>query len=135
MPFSPSTTRLHIEKTILIPLCFCLLCAGQEVGILAGKQRERSASQRELNLAYDRVADILRFLEIPFRRLEDDRIESKQLEGLKVLFLPKNPVLPVKSAEVLEGFVRQGGKLGVFYNADPQVLRLLGIVKPLSGTW
>jgi len=118
-----------LKKTILIPLCFCLLCAGQEVGILAGKQRERSASQRELNLAYDRVADILRFLEIPFRRLEDDRIESKQLEGLKVLFLPKNSVLPVKSAEVLEGFVSQGGKLGVFYNSDPQVLRLLGIVK------
>ena len=116
-------------KTLFILLWFCLFCSGQEVGILAGKQRAGSADQRELNLSSDRVAEVLRFLEIPFRRLEDDRIERQQLASLKVLFLPQNPILPLESAAVLEEFVSRGGKLGIFYNSDPQVLRLLGIEK------
>ena len=116
-------------KTLFILLWFCLFCSGQEVGILAGKQRAGSADQRELNLSSDRVAEVLRFLEIPFRRLEDDRIERQQLARLKVLFLPQNPILPLESAAVLEEFVSRGGKLGIFYNSDPQVLRHLGIEK------
>ncbi len=120
-----------LKKTLNILLWCCLFCCGQEVGLLAGKQRPGSAEQRELSLASDRVADILRFLEIPFRHLEDDRVESKQLQGLRILFLPQNHILPVESAVAVEDFVSHGGKLGVFYNSDPQVLRHLGIAKTL----
>ena len=118
-----------LNKTLLILLWFCLVCSGQEVGILAGTQRTGSAEQRELNLSSDRIAEVLRFLEIPFQRLQDDRLDSQQLQSLKVLFLPQNHILPAASAAALGDFVSQGGKLGVFYNSDPQVLRYLGIEK------
>lgn len=118
-----------LKKTLFILFWCCLFCCGQEVGILAGKQRAGSVDQRELNLASDRISEVLRFLEIPFKRLEDERIESTQLQDLKILFLPQNAALPAESALALEKFVSQGGKLGVFYNSDHQVLRHLGIEK------
>ncbi len=115
---------------LMFALAFsCLFCNSQDIGILAGKQRANSAEQRQLNLASDRIADILRLLEIPFSRLEDDRLEPGLLDGLKILFLPQNHILPDESAAALENFVKSGGLLGVFYNSDPRVLRLLGIEK------
>ncbi|MFA6929480.1 MAG: family 10 glycosylhydrolase [Lentisphaeria bacterium] len=115
-------------RIILILIGCCMgFCCGQDVGILTGKQRSGSVEQKELNLASQRISDILDFLEIPFLRWDDDQVSVEQLQEVKILFLPQNPRLPEATAEALKGFVAQGGKIGVFYNEDPQVLQLLGI--------
>lgn len=101
----------------------------QDIAILAGKARPGSATQQELNWANDKLVELLRSLKIEYKRLSDETLSNEETKGLKIIFLPQNHILPVGSAAALRGFVEAGGKIGVFYNFDPQVLSLLGIAK------
>ena len=125
-----------MRSLLLLFLSFMLPIMAEDIAILAGRERPGSAGQKELDWASDKLAELLRSLNIKYKRLPDEALSGAQTEGLKIIFLPQNHILPAASAAALRAFVESGGKLGVFYNSDPQVLSLLGLSKtryvPLS---
>lgn len=108
-------------------LLLSVLLPAQEIAVLQGRQRSGSPPQAELDLHARKITACLQNLSLPWKRVRDDHVTASDLSDCKVLFLPHNHLLPPESAAVVTAFVQSGGKLGVFYNQDPQILSLLGI--------
>lgn len=76
--------------------------------------------------AADRVGRWLTDLHVPHGLLEDGEVTDRALAGAKLVLLPYNPVLPDAERAALARFVAAGGRLLVFYSADPQLAALMG---------
>ncbi|NLF92527.1 MAG: family 10 glycosylhydrolase, partial [Oligosphaeraceae bacterium] len=108
-------------------LLLTVLLSAQEIAVLQGRQRPGSPPQAELDLHARAITDCLQALSLPWKNVRDDHVSASELAGCKILFLPQNHLLAPETAAAVTAFVQSGGKLGVFYNQDPQILPLLGI--------
>ena len=64
----------------------------------------------------------------------DDDLERRDLGPFRWLVLPYNPTLSEARVDALDRFVRRGGRLAVFYNANPRLARSMGFrVDPFAG--
>ena len=74
-------------------------------------------------------------------RLDDSELTTARLTGATVAILAYNPSPDPREVGVLESFVRRGGKLMVFFGADPALARLMDLtvaprmVDLKSGRW
>ncbi len=86
-------------------------------------QSERNAA----NSAARRIGRWLEELNLPFASLDDEDVMTGRLSGARLAILPYNPHPPRRQIQALQNFVRRGGKLIVFYSADPQLAEMLGL--------
>lgn len=70
---------------------------------------------------------LLNQIAMPYTILRDSTLSGAELNSFKLLILPYNPQLAAGEIKALRRFVEQGGKLMVFYNAQPELARLMGI--------
>lgn len=61
-----------------------------------------------------------------------DDIRYATLKPFRTILLPYSPRLPKKAVSALEGFVKEGGRLVVFFNATPELARAMGLA---PGRW
>ncbi|MCX6994042.1 MAG: family 10 glycosylhydrolase [Kiritimatiellaeota bacterium] len=59
--------------------------------------------------------------------VDDDAVVADRLKSAQVAILPYNPQPPGKELRALESFIKQGGKLMVFYSAEPKLAELMGL--------
>jgi len=59
--------------------------------------------------------------------VDDDAVVSGRLKSARLAILPYNHVPPGKELRALESFIKQDGKLMVFYSAEPKLAELMGL--------
>ena len=59
--------------------------------------------------------------------VSDQELESGDLQGVRLLVLPYNPVLPNNAFKVVSDFVAGGGVVFACYSLDAATRRLLGV--------
>lgn len=91
--------------------------------ISAPNQAERNAASSTAR----RIGRWLEELNLPFASLDDEDVMAGRLSGVRLAILPYNPHPPRRQIQALQNFVRRGGKLMVFYSADPQLAEMLGL--------
>jgi len=84
---------------------------------------ERSYSAKILQ----RISRWLTTLCIPHGVITDDEVEDGALGRATLAILPYNPHPPAREVAALRRFVEKGGKLIVFYGADPSLAELMGV--------
>ena len=78
---------------------------------------------------------------VAYSALDDSELTTARLTGATVAILAYNPSPDPREVGVLESFVRRGGKLMVFFGADPALARLMDLtvaprmVDLKSGRW
>jgi len=66
-------------------------------------------------------------LGISHRVVPDEKVSARTLRGVRVAVLTYNPTLRATELAALDGFVKRGGRLVVFYSADPKLAHLMGV--------
>ena len=89
---------------------------------------ERAAAAR----AADRVCRWLAAAGAPFARLDEEAVNDATLRDVRAAILPYNTRLPDATLAALRDFVARGGKLIVFYSADPRLAEIVGV---RLGSW
>lgn len=114
---------------LLLLLVSGLLGAAEPVALIRGTltAREIPSEARSVRRYHDTVARCLDRLGLSYRRLTDPEVEKGRLAGARVLILPYNARLGDREAESIEAFVRDGGKLIVFYTLPNRLGDLLGL--------
>lgn len=84
---------------------------------------EISASRR----AADRISRWLQNIGIPHSIVTDDQLSASLLRTAKLTVLCYNPSLPLNEKKLLQNYLRQGGKLFVFYSSDASLAQLMGM--------
>jgi uncharacterized lipoprotein YddW (UPF0748 family) len=80
-------------------------------------------------------------LHVPHTVTTDDALSSRKLRSAKLAILVYNPDPPTRELELLQRFVKRGGKLIVFYSADPGLAETMGMklgeyrVAQRQGAW
>ncbi|MDD5679128.1 MAG: family 10 glycosylhydrolase [Kiritimatiellae bacterium] len=59
--------------------------------------------------------------------VDDEDVVAGRLNSAQVAILPYNSMPPNKELRALESFVKSGGKLMVFYSAEPKLAKLMGL--------
>lgn len=72
-----------------------------------------------------RLSRWLNDLAVAHAVIDDEDVIAGKLRTAHVAILPYNPSLPRKEMTALSAFVKRGGKLIVFYSAEPQLAQLL----------
>ena len=84
---------------------------------------ERNAAKRTTK----RISGWLRELDIPHGAITDEDVIEGALSGTRVAILSYNPNLPAAELSALRKYVREGGRLIVFYSSDAGLAKLLGM--------
>ncbi|MBU4198464.1 MAG: family 10 glycosylhydrolase [Verrucomicrobia bacterium] len=98
---------------------------------------ERNASRS----AASRLSRWLNDLGIPHTVIDDTQVINGSLDSARVAILPYNPYPPRRELRALASFVKRGGKLIVFYAAEPRLAKLLDMTvgdyqaAPKPGQW
>ncbi|NQT91728.1 MAG: family 10 glycosylhydrolase [Lentisphaerae bacterium] len=101
--------------------------AGQVV-VIRGTGSTPNASERSFARTVARgLARRLDEMGVPHVVLDDEAVTASSLKGVSVAVLPYNPRLPGKERAALEKFTARGGKLIVFYSADPALASLMSL--------
>ena len=66
-------------------------------------------------------------LGLGYRVLNDHQLTRTALDDSRIVLLGYNPNIPPSQAHVLNTFIADGGKLIVFYSADPGLAQMLGM--------
>lgn len=59
--------------------------------------------------------------------VDDEAVVAGRLKSARLAILPYNSLPPEKELRALESFVQRGGKLMVFYSAEPKLAELMGL--------
>lgn len=86
-------------------------------------QAERNAA----GSAARRISRRLDELGIAYSLVDDEEVSAGGLAGARVAILPYNPYPPARELNALRSFIRRGGKLLVFYGAEPELAELMGL--------
>lgn len=86
-------------------------------------QAERNAA----NSAARRIGRWLEDLNLSYALLDDEDISAGHLSGARLAILPYNPHPPRRQLQALQNFMHRGGKLLVFYSAEPQLAEMMGL--------
>ncbi len=73
------------------------------------------------------VRNVLDLTGIPYQVISDEAVLAGALQRFKLVILPLNPSIPRAAVRKAEQFVKNGGKLFVFYSYPSAIGRLLGI--------
>lgn len=106
-----------------------VLGADARVIVLRGESCvERHPSEKQAFFDYSaRLATSLGSLGVNAAVMSDAELDADVLAGVKAVMLPYNPYVPPQTAALLGGFVKGGGRLFAAYNADREIVRLLGL--------
>jgi uncharacterized lipoprotein YddW (UPF0748 family) len=74
-----------------------------------------------------RISGWLSDLGIEHRVIDDEKVSTRTLKEARVAMLTYNPRLRTTELATLHGFVKRGGRLIVFYSADPKLAHLMGV--------
>ncbi|MDA1044461.1 MAG: family 10 glycosylhydrolase [Verrucomicrobia bacterium] len=75
----------------------------------------------------DRLVRLLTLAGLAPTHLTDDDVLQGKLAGHKIALLAYNPNLPPAELKQIQSFVSKGGRLMVFYSADPALAALMGV--------
>lgn len=82
---------------------------------------------RSIDSFAESMARYLDTLGIGYAMLSDIQLEARQLEKVRVLILPYNPSMPADSVQLVERFIRGGGKAVGFYALPHELYSTFGI--------
>ena len=88
------------------------------------------ANAGERTYARSRTKRISRWLQdfgLVHSVVDDEAVVAGRLKSAQVAILPYNSLPPDKELRALESFVKRGGKLMVFYSAEPKLAKLMGL--------
>ena len=88
------------------------------------------ANAGERTYARSRTKCISRWLQdqgIVHSIVDDEAVVAGRLKSAQVAILPYNSLPPNKELRALESFIKRGGKLMVFYSAEPKLAKLMGL--------
>jgi len=74
----------------------------------------------------ERVGRWLNAIGASYARLDDEDVTDKNLQDIRAAILPYNPKPSDAMVERLKAFLKQGGKLLVFYGADARLAEAMG---------
>ncbi|MBC7288599.1 MAG: hypothetical protein H5T86_11285, partial [Armatimonadetes bacterium] len=99
-----------------------------QVAVVEGTITEsRSPSEGPAARAFfQAVANCLSGYGLPVTKLSDEDVAAGRLKGHAIAVFPYSAVWSSEEADALLSFVRDGGKVLVFYTAPSQVYRALG---------
>ncbi|MBL7076251.1 MAG: family 10 glycosylhydrolase [Kiritimatiellae bacterium] len=107
---------------------FAVSVQAAPVVLVQGTRSTPNTSERNYAGSVTRRIDgWLSELGISHRVVPDEKLSRKTLSGVKVAVLTYNPNLPASELAVLEAFTKRGGRLVVFYSADPNLAQLMGL--------
>ena len=101
--------------------------AAQPVAVVQGTVSVPEAEREYAANVARRMGRWLGELGIPFDAMTDTGLSDDALSGVRVMILSYNPNPGGIMKRVLQQFVRRGGKLIVFYGADPSVAAFMGL--------
>ncbi|MCM8803233.1 MAG: hypothetical protein NC827_08010, partial [Candidatus Omnitrophica bacterium] len=101
------------------------IISDSEIGIVFCDSAIKKGQYRqdEINRFFSDMAEIFEKSGIEYRTLNQSEIDDK----LKVLVFPYNPVITDEDVEKIKEFVEKGGKIIVFYSANIEIYKILGI--------
>ncbi|MBU4365579.1 MAG: family 10 glycosylhydrolase [Verrucomicrobia bacterium] len=88
------------------------------------------ANAGERTYARSRTKRISRWLQdfgLGHSVVDDEAVVAGRLKSARLAILPYNSLPPDKELRALESFVKRGGKLMVFYSAEPKLAELMGL--------
>ena len=91
------------------------------------RQRATGSDQRQIDGFLAKVRKPLKTLGLELATINDRDLTSADLDTCQLLVLPYNPSPPDRALTLIEAFIEDGGKLGVFYSSNPRLLEPLGI--------
>lgn len=97
-----------------------VILEGIEAATAEGEQHTARRAAR-------RIHTWLNELHIPTRIIRDDKLTLQMLAHTSLIVLPYNPQLSKGQLKILHNFVNRGGKLFVFYSADPELANLMNL--------
>lgn len=74
-----------------------------------------------------RISGWLQDQNIAHSIVDDEAVVAGRLQSAQLAILPYNSLPPDKELRALESFVKRGGKLMVFYSAEPRLADLMGL--------
>ncbi len=101
--------------------------AAQPVAVVQGTVSVPEAEREYAANVARRMGRWLGEMGIPFDAMTDTGLSDDALSGVRVMILSYNPNPGGIMKRVLQQFVQRGGKLIVFYGADPAVAALMGL--------
>ncbi len=121
-------TRSRRKAAIL--LCTLLAASLHAASVVLVRGTSSTPNQAERNYA----ARVTRCVEgwltelgVAHRIVDDEKVSRRTLEGVRVAVLTYNPTLRATELAAIDGFVKRGGRLVVFYSADPKLAHLMGV--------
>lgn len=123
------TSRLLTRTCLFLLTGLCVATASaQSIAIV---QATRSApNEAERNYARsvsDRIERLLTSHGLDPKRITDDDVVKGGLKEHSLAILAYNPDLPPDEFKQVQSFVAKGGRLIVFYSADPDLAALMGV--------
>ena len=134
-----------MKRLVLLLLALALpsgpLRAGR-VLVLSGTQSAPAGGERNYAIAVARrVSGWLGELGVAHEVVEEARLDAGRLSGPGVAVLAYNPHPSGRHLDLLKRFVARGGRLIVFYSAEPALASMLGLklgtyqAAPMTGRW
>ena len=120
--------HLRLSIFLVTILVLAAMPAAARVVLIQGTQStpdaaERAAAERVTR----RLSKWLTELAIQHRTIPDEAVASASLSGAAIAILGYNPHPDAREREELLAFTRKGGKLLVFYSAEPELARMMGL--------
>ena len=133
-------------RSLLTGVVIYLLCAGAAPaadvllvqGTLSAPDDAEQNYARRLTETFDRW---LTELHLPHIVVTEEALSSRKLRSAEIVMLIYSPYPPAREIELLQHFVARGGKLIVFYSAEPKLADLMGMrlgayqVEQSLGAW
>jgi uncharacterized lipoprotein YddW (UPF0748 family) len=123
---------VQMKRCLWVPLLLALFWADPYAGaapVVLLRSTLSAPNDSERNYAQTMTRHLDRWLtdiNIPHDTVDEDKAYSS-LQKARVAILGYNPNLPSQELAELKGLVKRGGKLIVFYSADPALANLLGL--------
>ena len=114
-------------STLLLVVWLWPFSPANAAGVVLVRGTVSAPNESERNYAQTVTRHLDRWLSeigIPHGTVDDDKIDTA-LPAARVAILGYNPSLPARELADLKAFVKRGGKLVVFYSADPDLAALL----------
>jgi len=131
-------------KLAVLTAAFMAAVAVHAAPVVLVRGTSSTPNQAERNYAASvtrRIGGWLSELGIPHEVVDDEKVSTRSLKGVRVAVLTYNPTLRATELAALDGFVKRGGRLVVFYSADPKLAHLMGVrlhtyrADPTSTRW
>jgi hypothetical protein len=120
--------HLAVRLAFLVVVAQTLCASPQRVALVQGTSSMPNAAERRYAVSVTRrLSRWLNEIPISHTTLTDNSLTPQSLQHVDVLILGYNPLPTPSMLSVLERYLDRGGKLIVFYGANPKLAYVMGV--------